>query len=70
MLKISRIRPCEYNKSCIILCNESNKIEFAFFQIFYEFLRILQVSAKGGSLLKIQFTPKSLESFTALQIGP
>jgi hypothetical protein len=30
MLKISRIRLCEYNKSCSIFHNESNKIKFAF----------------------------------------
>jgi hypothetical protein len=42
MLKISRIRPCEYNKSCSTLHDESNKIEFAFFWFFYDFVWILQ----------------------------
>jgi hypothetical protein len=45
ILKISRIKPCEYNKSCSIFHHESNKIEFAIFWNFYDFLRILQVSA-------------------------
>jgi hypothetical protein len=30
ILKISRIRPCEYNKRCSIFHHESNKIGFAF----------------------------------------
>jgi hypothetical protein len=47
MLKISRITPCEYNKSCSARHHESNKIGFAFFWIFYDFLEILQVSANS-----------------------
>jgi hypothetical protein len=35
----------EYNKSCIASHQESNKIEFAFFLVFYDFLEILQVSS-------------------------
>jgi hypothetical protein len=35
----------EYNKSCIAPHQESSKIEFAIFQIFYDFLEILQDSA-------------------------
>jgi hypothetical protein len=45
MPKISRIRPCEYNKSCSTCHQKSNKIKFAFVWIFCDFLRILQVSA-------------------------
>jgi hypothetical protein len=70
MLKISRIRPCQYNKSCSIFHHESSKICFLIFRIFYEFLRILQVSAQGSSLLKIQFAPKPLEKLNASQIYP
>jgi hypothetical protein len=70
MIQISRIRPCENNKSCSILHNKSNKICFEIFRIFYEFLRILQVSAQGSSLLKIQFAPKPLEKLNASQIYP
>jgi hypothetical protein len=61
MLKISRIRPCEYNNSCSIFHNESYKIGLAFFWIFYDFLRILQVSAKAVTLFKKQLTRRSLE---------
>jgi hypothetical protein len=46
MLKISRIGPCENNKSCRISFHESNKSGFAFFWIFYDFTRILQISTK------------------------
>jgi hypothetical protein len=61
MLNIPRIRPCEYNKSCSILHHKSNKIEVAFFWIFYDFLRILQVSAKGQTLFKNRLSQRSLE---------
>jgi hypothetical protein len=44
MPKISENSSDKNNKSCGIFHNESNKIEFAFFWIFYDFLRILQVS--------------------------
>jgi hypothetical protein len=37
MLKLSRIRPCEYKKSCSTLHHKSTKIKFAFFWIFYDF---------------------------------
>jgi hypothetical protein len=46
MLKISRIRPCENNKSCSILHNKSNKIGFEiseFSTIFYIFYKFLQI---------------------------
>jgi hypothetical protein len=45
MLKISRIKPCEYNKNCSTLHHESNKIEFAFFWFFYNFIWIFKDSA-------------------------
>jgi hypothetical protein len=61
MLQVSRIRLCEYNKSCSTLHNESNKIDFAFFLIAYDFLRILQDSAKFVTLFKKQLTRRSLE---------
>jgi hypothetical protein len=70
MLKISRIGLCEYNKSCISFHNESNKIEFAFFWIFYDFLRILQVSAIHNHYLEIHFAPGALEIFKTLHPCP
>jgi hypothetical protein len=36
----------KFNKSCSALHQESRKIEFAFFQFFYDVLGILQDSAK------------------------
>jgi hypothetical protein len=45
MPKISTNRLGEYNKGCSAPHQESSKIEFAIFQIFYDFLEILQVSA-------------------------
>jgi hypothetical protein len=47
MLKISRIGPCEHNKSCSTLHHEFNKNGFAFFWIVYNFLGILQVVANS-----------------------
>jgi hypothetical protein len=37
----------KFNKSCSALHQESRKIEFAFFLLFYDFLEILQDSAKS-----------------------
>jgi hypothetical protein len=61
MLKISRIRPCEYNRNCSTLHHESKKIEFAFFWSFYDFLRILQVSAKWVHYWSYSFALRPLE---------
>jgi hypothetical protein len=68
MLKILRIQPCENNKSCIIFHRKSNKIGFAFFWFFYDFLRNLQESAKCTSLFKIRFAAGTLESFKLLHM--
>jgi hypothetical protein len=40
MLKISGIRPSEYNKSFSSFHHESNKIGFEIFWMFYDFLEI------------------------------
>jgi hypothetical protein len=61
MLKISRIRPCEYNKSCSIFHNESNKIEFAFFWIFYDFIENLQDSSNWEYYWSFNFADRPLE---------
>jgi hypothetical protein len=53
MPKISRNSLGEYNKSCSAHHQESRKIEFAFFQIIYDVLEILQASAKTATLSKI-----------------
>jgi hypothetical protein len=70
MLRISRIRLCEYNKSCSIFHNKSNKIEFAFVWIFYDFLRILQVLENWIYYWSCSFAPRPLERFSPLQCGP
>jgi hypothetical protein len=46
MPKISRKSLGEYNKCCNAPHQESSKIMFAIFRIFYDFLGILQVPAK------------------------
>jgi hypothetical protein len=70
MLKISRISPCEYNKSCSIIHSESNKIGLAFFWIFYDFLSILQVSAKRIYYWRCNFAPRPSIRFRTTQLGP
>jgi hypothetical protein len=60
MPKILGNRLGKNNKSCRIFHNESNKIEFAFFLISYDLLRILQDSAKGQTLFKNQCSQGSL----------
>jgi hypothetical protein len=70
MLKISRIRLCEYNKSCSTLHNESNKIEFALFLIFNDFLCNLQVSAICKYYWRYSFALRPLERNRGSQCGP
>jgi hypothetical protein len=57
-------------KSCRIFHIESNKIGFAFFWFFYDFLRIFKVSAKALYYLRFGFTGRPLELLFLLQIGP
>jgi hypothetical protein len=64
MPKISRIGPCEYNKSCSTFHQESNKIEFAFFRYFYSFLEILQKSAKSLKMYFCAGAPRTFQSLT------
>jgi hypothetical protein len=70
MLKISRIRTCENNKSCSIFNHKSNKIGFAIFRILYNFLHILQVSAKLHHYRRCTLAPRPSERFQSLQLGP
>jgi hypothetical protein len=70
MLKMSRIRLCEYNKSCCIFHIESNKIGLAFFWIFYDFICILQVSANGVYYWRCNFVPRPSKRFRTTQLGP
>jgi hypothetical protein len=70
MLKISRTRPSEYNKSCTIFHNKSSKIGLAFFWNFYDFLHILQIPAKGIHYWRYNFATRPLERFRIVQLGP
>jgi hypothetical protein len=51
----------KFNKSCSSHHHESNKIGFAFFRFFHDFLEISQESAKAATLFKKQLTSRSLE---------
>jgi hypothetical protein len=71
MPKISRNNQGEYNKSCSSPYQESSKIDFAIFWIFYDFLGILQVSSIPHILLKLLIctgTPRSFFSFTTMPL--
>jgi hypothetical protein len=70
MQKLSGNSSGKNNKSCSVFHNEFNKIEFAVFWIFYDFLRNLQDSAKQQYYLRFTFAPGSLERFEILQIYP
>jgi hypothetical protein len=51
----------KFYKRCSVFHQESTKIEFAFIRMFYDFLEILQESAKAATLFKKQLTSRSLE---------
>jgi hypothetical protein len=57
-------------QSYSVCYHESNKIEFAFFWFFYDFLCILQDSAEHKYYLRNYFACRPLESFDSLQICP
>jgi hypothetical protein len=59
-----------YNKSYCTFHQESNKIGFAFFWIFYDFLQNLQVSAINQTLFKMQVSTKPLKVLDSLRVGP
>jgi hypothetical protein len=70
MPKISRNSLGEYNKSCSVTHQESRKIEFAFFRIFYDFLEILQESPKSFYYWSFHFAPGPLDLFPPSQLYP
>jgi hypothetical protein len=47
MQKLTVISSGQNNRSCSVIHHESNKIRFAFFRCFYDFLRNLQESANS-----------------------
>jgi hypothetical protein len=70
MLKISRNRLGEYNKSCSTTHQESRKIGFAFFWFSYDFLENLQDSAIWMYYWRCIFTQGPLEFFRVSQNYP
>jgi hypothetical protein len=70
MQKLTGIRSGQNNKSCRIIHHESNKIGFAFFWFFYDFIWSFKVPAKRGILLKMWFAPRPSGRFKTLQPGP
>jgi hypothetical protein len=70
MPKISGNSLDKFNKRCSALHQESNTIEFAIFQFFYDFLEILQESANWLYYWRCTFTPGSLQRTKASQPCP
>jgi hypothetical protein len=58
---VSRNKLDKFNEICSTFHQESNKIGFAYLWFFYDFLHILQESAKLGTLFEIHFVPRSME---------
>jgi hypothetical protein len=70
MPKISRNSLGEYNKSCSAPHQESSKIEFEIFRIFYDFLENLQESAKSFYYWSSHFVSGPLDLFPPSQLYP
>jgi hypothetical protein len=70
MQKLSGISSGKNNKSCRIFHNESNKIGFAVFWFFYNFLRNLQETAKSLYYLSYPFAVRPLKSFLLCNVVP
>jgi hypothetical protein len=70
MQTLSGISSGNNNKSCGIFHHKSNKIEFAFFWVLYDFLRNLQETGKALILFQIQLCSKVPESFGFLTYVP
>jgi hypothetical protein len=70
MQKLTRISSGKNNESCRIIHHESNRIGFAFFLFFYNFLQILQETGKSLYYWSYHFAERPLERFVALQCGP
>jgi hypothetical protein len=70
MQKLSGTSSGKNNKSGGIFYHESNKIGFAFFSFFYDFLRNLKISAKALYYFSYQFAVRPLKRISPLQCGP
>jgi hypothetical protein len=60
----------KYNKSCSSPHKESSKIEFAFLRFSYNFLEVLQESAKSFYYWSSHFAPGPLDLFPPSQLYP
>jgi hypothetical protein len=60
MQKLSGISSGQNNKSCRIFHHEPNKISFAFFRFFYDFIRNLQETGKSLLLFELPFCREAL----------
>jgi hypothetical protein len=70
MQKLSGTSSGKNNKNCGIFHHKSNKTEIAFFWFFYDFIWILQESAKWLYYLRCGFAAGSLELSDTSQICP
>jgi hypothetical protein len=70
MRKLTGISSVKNNKSCSIIQNGSNKIGFAFFRFFYDFLRNLQESANSLYYFSCAFAGRPSERKVSLQCSP
>jgi hypothetical protein len=70
MPKISGNSLDKFNRSCSTLHQESNKIEFAIFRFFYDFLEVLQESANVLYYWRQGFALRPLEWFNLSQPYP
>jgi hypothetical protein len=70
MQKLTGTSSGKNNKSCGIFHNETNKLGFAFFCFFYNFLCNLQKSGKTLHYLSYQIARRPSERNSALQCGP
>jgi hypothetical protein len=67
---LSRNSSGKNNRSCSTFDQESIKIGFAFFWIFYDFIWIFQESTRHIYYLRCRFARNNLEVFDSLQIHP
>jgi hypothetical protein len=70
MQKLSGTSSGKNNKSCRIFHLQSNKIGFAFFQFYYDFIWILQDSTKQQYYLRITFAAGSWKVLDSYKYAP
>jgi hypothetical protein len=70
MQNLSGICSGKNNRSCRIIHKESNKIGFAFFRFFYDFIRNLQDTAKALLLFGLPIAGRPSKRTSVSQCGP